>query len=358
IKQIRTERFNMSNPTNKYLTSQKSNIISRLHTIERTQPAFAHDFYTYYLSVKNAQPRTVLGYAYDLDIFFYFLVQNNPAVNTVKDITPDTLNSLEPQDIQEYVAFLDSYEKDGKTYQNSATGKSRKLACLRSLYKYLQAMKMCTNNPMTLIPSPKIKKKSIIELENNELVDFEENIENGSTLTDRQQKFSERTKERDIAVTTLLLHTGLRISELVGLDLSDINWKDRSLRIIRKGGNESFVYMDDETAFALSSYINDERGETDEQAVFISRKGNRISVSAVQRMVKKYAAAIPNKHITPHKLRSTFATHLYRQTDDIYLVKDALGHKSVNTTAHYADIGDDRRKEVPDMISEAYKKPF
>lgn len=346
----------MSNPTNKYLTLQKSNIITRLHSIEHTQPAFAHDFYTYYLSVKNAQPRTVLGYAYDLDIFFYFLVQNNPSVKTITDITPDTLNSLEPQDIQEYVACLDSYEKDGKTYQNSATGKSRKLACLRSLYKYLQDMKMCKNNPMTLIPSPKIKKKSITELENDELIDLEENIESGGTLTDRQQKFADKTKERDIAITTLLLHTGLRISELVGLDLSDINWKDKSLRIIRKGGNESFVYMDDETAFALSSYIKDEREETDEQAVFISRKGSRISVSAVQRMIKKYAAAIPNKHITPHKLRSTFATHLYRQTDDIYLVKDALGHKSINTTTRYADIGDDRRKEVPKIISEAYRK--
>ena len=217
-------------------------------------------------------------------------------------------------------------------------------------------MKMITNNPMTLVPSPKLKKKNIIELENDELADFEENLEHGGTLTDREQKFASKTKVRDTAIITLLLHTGLRISELVGLDLDDINVKNRSLRIVRKGGNESYVYLDDEAFNCLTYYIQNSREKTDLRAVFISRKGNRISVAAVERMVRKYAEIIPNKHITPHKLRSTFATHLYRQTDDIYLVKDALGHKSVNTTTRYADIGNDRRKEVPELIEKAYEK--
>lgn len=344
----------MSDPSNKYLTKQKSNIINRIHLLEKEQPAFVHDFYTYYLSVKNAQPRTVQAYADDLNVFFYFLMQSNPSIKDVKDITPDTLNALEPQDIQEYLVFLDSYEKDGRVFQNSATGKSRKLACLRSLYKYLQGMKMITNNPMPLIPSPKIKKKNIIELENNELSELSDNIEHNTTLTDREIKFAAKTKVRDTAIITLLLHTGIRISELVGLDLTDFDRRNKSLRIVRKGGNESFVYLDDEAYDRLVDYIDSTRGKTDLTAVFISRKGNRMSVSAVDRMVRKYAEIIPNKHITPHKLRSTFATHLYRQTDDIYLVKDALGHKSINTTTRYADIGDDRRKEVPQMISRAY----
>lgn len=346
----------MSDPSNKYLTKQKSDIINRIRLLEKDQPAFVHDFYTYYLSVKNAQPRTVQAYADDLNVFFYFLMCNNPSIKDVKAITPDTLNALRPQDIQEYLVFLDSYKKDGRTFQNGATGKSRKLACLRSLYKYLQGMKIVSNNPMPLIPSPKIRKKNIIELNNNELAEISSNIENGTTLTDRQIKFSEKTRARDMAIITILLHTGIRVSELVGLDIDDINKNNRSLRIVRKGGDESFVYLDTDAYDALAAYLELRCRKNEQNAVFISRKGNRMSVSAVERMVKKYTDIIPDKHITPHKFRSTFATHLYRETDDIYLVKDALGHKSINTTSHYADIGNDRRKDVPEYIENSYKK--
>lgn len=346
----------MSEPSNEYLDKQKESIMKKMTAINKTFPAFVQGFLPYCLSIKNAQPRTVLGYAGDLSVFFYFLIQNNPSLKDISDITPDTLNSLNMQDIQEYLMFLESYEKDGIRHTNGITGKDRKLASLRSFYKYLQNMQIITNNPTILIPPLKAHKKNIILLEHNEMDRFLNNVDTCGTLTERQKKISEKQNGRDTAIITILLHTGIRISELVGLDLKDIDYKEKSLRIIRKGGDENYVYMDDETISYLRNYIDNERpGNADLDAVFISRKGNRMSVRSVERMVKKYAAAIPNKHITPHKLRSTFATHLYRETGDIYLVKEALGHKSISSTSKYADIGNSRRREVPDKIEHAYE---
>lgn len=346
----------MSNPSNRYLDSQKASIIKKIQTMEKSMPSYTKDFFSYYLSVKNAQPRTVLGYAYDLDVFFYYITESNPSIRDAVSVSVDILDNLEAQDIQEYLVFLTSYERGGKTYQNSATGKARKLSALRSLYKYLQNMKMLKNNPTVLIPNPKLKKKAIIMMENDEVEDFVDNVESGETLTAKQKEACNKMKERDIAIVTLLLRTGIRISELVGLDLDDINMKNRSIRIIRKGGNESYAYFDEEAMYAIQSYLDNERPkDTSLTALFISRKGSRLSVRSVERMIKKYSAVIPNKHITPHKLRSTFATQLYRETNDIYLVKDALGHESVNTTARYADIGNNRRQEVPKLIDKAYK---
>lgn len=346
----------MGNPTNEYLESQRMRNIEKIKELEQAMPEFAKDFFTYYLSIKESQPRTVLNYAFDLSVFFYFLTENNPILSSPKDITPAFLDELRTLDIQEYLAFLESYKKEGKIYHNSAAGKARKLASLRSFYKYMQNILVLKNNPTTLVPSPKIKKKNIILLEQNEVERVVSNVENGTTLTKEQLIMFEKSKLRDRAIILLLLHTGIRVSECVGLDLDDIDNIEHSIRIIRKGGDESYVYVNDEVLTAINQYIDLERPEdqdiedSDIHALFISKKHTRLSVRAMERMVKKYSAIISNKKITPHKLRSTFATQLYRTTDDIYLVKDALGHKSISSTSHYADIGNDKRKEVPDLI--------
>lgn len=345
----------MSDLGNRYLNDQKEKILIRLKAIEKKLPPVCHDFLTFYLSAKDAQPRTVLSYAQDLEVFFYFLEKENPTFKDRTKITPDDLERLTMSDIQEYMVFLENYTKDGKRYQNSASGKSRKLSSLRSLYKYMLNMRMIKTDPTVLIPFPKQKKKNIVMMENDEMDEFMDNVEDGKTLTDRQHDLSDKMKERDIAIVTLLLHTGIRISELVGLDLNDINFKDSSIRVIRKGGDEDYVYFDEEVEYALKSYIDSERPkDTGLTALFISRKGNRISIRAVERMVRKYAAVLPNKKITPHKLRSTFASHLYRKTGDIYLVKDALHHKNISTTTRYASIGEDQKRSVPKLIEEAY----
>ena len=159
---------------------------------------------------------------------------------------------------------------------------------------------------------------------------------------------------RDVAILTLLLNTGIRVSEMVGIDLQDIDWNEKRIKIFRKGRKEQYVYFNAPVEEALKDYIDYERKTSSEDlnALFISRKGQRISVRAVERLVKKYTASVvPMKRITPHKLRSTYATNLYNETGDIYLVADVLGHTSVDTTRkHYADMTDARRRMAAEHV--------
>ena len=164
------------------------------------------------------------------------------------------------------------------------------------------------------------------------------------------------TKTRDIALLTLLLGTGIRVSECVGLDLEDVDFKNNGIKIRRKGGYEAVIYFGEEVEEALQDYL-EERNHVipqsgHEHALFLSMQNRRISVRAVENMVKKYSATVTSlKKITPHKLRSTYGTSLYRETGDIYLVADVLGHKDVNTTKkHYAALEDERRRSAANKV--------
>ena len=160
------------------------------------------------------------------------------------------------------------------------------------------------------------------------------------------------------AIISLFLGTGMRVSELVCLDVDDIDFESYSLKITRKGGNEAIIYFCDEVSEALLDYIELERNsykptEESEKALFLSLKHNRITVRAIENLVKKYAiSATPLKKITPHKLRSSYGTSLYTETSDVYAVAEALGHKDVNTTKkHYANFSEKRKETIFRNIS-------
>ena len=182
-------------------------------------------------------------------------------------------------------------------------------------------------------------------------------MESGNKLTKQQEHFPDITKVRDLAIVTLLLGTGIRVSECVGLDLNDVDFKNHGIRITRKGGNQVVVYFGDEVESALLSYLQERSAviplSGHENALFLSIQKRRITVKSVERLVKKYAGLVTQvKKITPHKLRSTYGTQLYKQTGDIYLVADVLGHSDVNTTKkHYAAMEDERRRMARNMVS-------
>jgi site-specific recombinase XerD len=175
-------------------------------------------------------------------------------------------------------------------------------------------------------------------------------VESGEKLTERQKKYHEQTKTRDLAIMTLMLGTGIRVSECVGLDIDDLDFKNNGIKIHRKGGAEVVVYFGDEVAEALLDYLEEretiDAAEGHGNALFLSMQKKRIQVRSVENLVKKYSRLITTvKNITPHKLRSTYGTTLYQETGDIYLVADVLGHKDVNTTRrHYAAQADERRR--------------
>jgi len=204
---------------------------------------------------------------------------------------------------------------------------------------------------------PKVHERTIVRLEADEVAILLDHIERaGETLSGQAKAYYEKTKERDLALITLLLGTGLRVSECVGLDIEDVDFKNGGLRVIRKGGNEAVVYFGAEVEEALKAYL-DKRAQIKpypghEHALFYSTQRKRMTVRSVENLVEKYASEVTTtKKITPHKLRSTYGTALYHETGDIYLVADVLGHKDVNTTRrHYAAMDDGRRRMAANAV--------
>ena len=187
----------------------------------------------------------------------------------------------------------------------------------------------------------------------SELIDI---TENGDVLSKHAVGYHNKTKIRDTAIITLFLGTGIRISELVGLDNDSFDFDENSFIVTRKGGNKAILYFSDEVKYALQEYIveksNDAKIPKDEPAFFLSMQYRRINVRSVENLVKKYSKLVsPLKKITPHKLRSTYGTRLYNETGDIYIVADVLGHRDVNTTKkHYAAITEDNRRKVANVV--------
>lgn len=306
----------------------------------------------------NTSSRTRLAYAYDLRVFFEYMHQNNSYCSKmkIKDFPLSILDHITREDIEEYLEYVSYYQKDSREITNEERGKSRKLASLRSFYNYYYQSELIEKNPAVLIPMPKLHEKEIVRLDADEVAILLDQVEDGTKLTKAQQKYHEKTKVRDTALLTLLLGTGIRVSECVGLDIEDVDFKNNGIKIRRKGGYETAVYFGDEVEQALLDYLEQRKHiiplSGHEHALFLSIQNRRITVRAVENLVKKYASNVTSlKKITPHKLRSTYGTSLYRETGDIYLVADVLGHKDVNTTRkHYAALEDERRRKAANAV--------
>lgn len=338
--------------------SQKVDIQNtvRMREILKELPGFCKQFFRGI--TPTTQSRTRLAYAYDLRVFFEYLHDNNPELGRMEihQYQVGILDQIEKEDIEEFLEYCTYYEKDGKVYTNDERGKSRKLSAIRSMYHYFFRSELIDRDVAALIPMPKLHQKEIIRLEPDEVATLLDQVDDGEGLTKGELKYHNKTRGRDIALLTLLLGTGIRVSECVGLDINDVNFKERGIRVHRKGGYDAIVYFGDEVDSALRDYLA-ERKEIkampgSENALFLSLQNKRISVRAVEKLVKKYASRVTTlKKITPHKLRSTYGTSLYRETGDIYLVADVLGHKDVNTTRkHYAAIDEDRRKSAANIV--------
>ncbi len=342
--------------SDKYYVQRKDDINIRLRNLMKELPYFCSEFF---LGIENqTTPLTRLNYAYDLRIFFDFLTKE---VEKFKDkkvmqFSLFDLNDVTMFDIELFLNYLNTYTFKGKVYRNDERGKSRKLSTIRSFFGYFFKKEKINSNVTAKVDLPKLHQKPIIRLEKNEMKDFLDQVETGYALTPTEQAFHRHTNLRDFAIVTLFLGTGIRISELVGLDLDDINFDNNSFVVTRKGGNKAILYFSEEVADALRKYIDERYSIKDlpneEKALFLSLQKRRISTRAVQNLVKKYSKiATPLKKITPHKLRSTYGTNLYRETNDLYVVADVLGHQDMNTTRkHYADMSEDIRKEAAEKV--------
>ena len=335
-------------------------IIKRTRAIRADLPKFCDMFF---VGIENrTSALTRLNYAYDLRIFFDFVYNSILSLDASTFKVKD-LEKLTAVDIEMYLSYLSSYSFGGRDYQCNAAAKSRKLATVRSFFAYYFERDMIISNVSAKVKMPKRHDKPIVRLESREIGQLINGVETGAGLSKQQINYHNKYHLRDTAIITLFLGTGIRISECVGLNKNDINFRDNSFLVTRKGGNQTILYFSNDVAKALGEYAGwlqsqiEENTDfaakiTDQDAFFISAQGGRLSVRAVQELVKKYSRLVtPLKKISPHKLRSTFGTQAYRQTRDIYVVADLLGHRDVNTTKkHYAATDEEIRRSAARSI--------
>ncbi|MBE5802953.1 MAG: integrase [Clostridiales bacterium] len=339
--------------------------ILQIRAITRELPQACSDFIRSIAVTTGTFTR--LAYAIDLRTFFHFL-QTERVAFSEKNLTiwsDEDLSRVSQSDLTAYIEYLTYYfktddelnEQPVKALVNHDLAIKRKLCSIRSFYDFLFKNHRIPSNVTLLVPLPKIHEKPILRLTRDEMSKMLSQAETGEGMTEGQKRYQKLTAKRDYAMLSLFLGTGIRVSECVGINLSDINMEENAFLVTRKGGNQVVLYFPAEVATALGEYL-EERTKIDtlpghEDALFLSLQKRRITQRAVQNLVKKYAmVAAPLKpKISPHKLRSTFATNLYNATGDIYLVADVLGHSSVDTTRkHYADMTDARRRMAAEYV--------
>lgn len=304
-------------------------------------PQILRDFLTYHENIKGQSPRTISEYYLDLRMFLRFirLMRNGMPLNTpledipIKDIGLDFVGSITTSEVFDFLSYLandrplnpDSVYTE---YGIEPSARSRKLSAIKSFYKYLTVRtKQLQENPVADLEYPKLRKSLPKYL----------TISQASALL---QAVSGQNAKRDYAILMLFLNCGIRRSELVGLNISDV-YEDR-IRVIGKGNKERIVYFGSACHKAIEAYM-EERNQivlTDNRALFGSRNGNRISVTAVHRLVEKalLKAGLDATQFSAHKLRHTAATMMLSGGVDIKTVQEVLGHENLNTTQIYTHI--------------------
>ena len=342
-----------------FKTRDEKNLI-KINEILSIMPEYVGQFIFGIASQTSTLTR--LNYLMDIKVFLTYLTRSKFYGKEISDITLNDIENLSPHDIEFYIDSLSSYVYDGKKLSCGENAKERKFASLRSFYKYLYKKELISTNVSLKVDMPKLHDRPIVRLEPDEVGRMLDTVEYGANLSDRERAYNSVTGLRDLAIVYLFLGTGIRVSELVGLNRKDIDFDNLSFVVTRKGGNRSILYMPLDTADILKKYTDWIDGQisentefsrkiADKDALFYSLQGTRISVRTVEKLVKKYASfAAPLKKITPHKLRSTYATNLYRETEDIYVVADVLGHADVNTTKkHYAQMSEEHKKHAAEV---------
>ena len=304
-------------------------------------PPILRDFLTYHETIKGQSPRTISEYHLDLRMFLRFirLMRNNMPIHTrlddidIRDVDLDFIRSITTSEVLDFLSYLANDRTPNPDapvpdYGISPSARARKLSSIKSFYKYLTVRtKLLTENPVADLEYPKLRKS---------LPKYLTYAQSAALL----QAVSDPNAKRDYAILMLFLNCGIRRSELVGLNLTDV-YEDR-IRVVGKGNKERIVYFGSACRKALDDYLAERNKKvlSDNRALFGSRDGNRISVTAVHRLVKKHllAAGLDANQLSAHKLRHTAATLMLSNGVDVKTVQEVLGHENLNTTQIYTHI--------------------
>ena len=316
--------------------------------IKNELPQVVVNFANYKDVIQGCSKKTVTEYMFDLRTFCRFMKARKTGEPMdgedfdniyIRDLDVGFFSAVTTSDIYDFLSFV------GTERDNSARARARKLSAIKQFYKYCTAkMMLFENNPAQIIETPKTPKtlpKHLTLDECKELLD--------SVVQDE----TSRSRERDYCILTLFLNCGIRLSELAGLNITDLDNELRSMRVVGKGNKERLVYLNEACESALKTYLSVRVGtptkRKNDPALFLSGQGQRISVKTVQWMVKKYLgeAGLQNKNYSTHKLRHTAATLMYQSGEvDIRVLKDILGHEQLNTTQIYTHVANEHMQEA------------
>ncbi len=313
-----------------------------------TLPSLVREFASYKAVIQNASEKTISEYLLDLRMFFRFLLAREQKIKPdteefetidISGVDLDYIKHITTEDIYEFLMYADSVRG------NMAAAKSRKLSAIKGFFQYLTVKRMMLEeNPAANIESPKRQQSlpKFLSLEESLLL-----------LDAVRNDIESPSRIRDFAIITLFLNCGMRVSELVGVDLNDVDRQLRSMSVTGKGNKQRIVYLNEACKEALSDYMNERLSEkyikADTPALFLSKRQQRISVKTVQWLVYKYLdlAGLESKHYSVHKLRHTAATLMYQSGNvDVRVLKDILGHEQLNTTQIYTHVSNRSMEEA------------
>lgn len=313
-----------------------------------TLPSLVREYASYKSAIQNASDKTVSEYLLDLRTFFRFLRARDLKIDPlseefeqieIQDIDLEYIRNITTEDIYDFIMYADHVRG------NMAAAKSRKLSAVKGFFKYLTVKRMMLEeNPAANIESPK---------QAGTLPKFLSLEESLMLLEAVKQDHDSDFRVRDFAIITLFLNCGMRVSELVGIDLNDVDRELRSLSVTGKGNKQRIVYLNEACQQALRDYmaerLNEKNAKINSPALFLSKRAQRISVKTVQWMVYKYLdlAGLESKHYSVHKLRHTAATLMYQSGNvDVRVLKDILGHEQLNTTQIYTHVSNKSMEEA------------
>ena len=322
-------------------------------------PPLVREFASYKSAIQNCSEKTVSEYLLDLRTFFRYLLARDARISPdseefdkidISVVDLDYIKNITTEDIYEFLLYSDSVRG------NHASARSRKLSALKGFFKYLTVKRMMLEeNPVANIESPKNSKAL------PKYLSLEESLELlAAVRNDRESD----NRVRDYAIITLFLNCGMRVSELVGIDINDVDRFLRSLTVTGKGNKQRIVYLNDACREALGDYMTErlegKYAKANTRALFLSSREQRISVKTVQWMVYKYLdmAGLESKHYSVHKLRHTAATLMYQTGNvDVRVLKDILGHEQLNTTQIYTHVSNRSMEEAMAQNPLATQKP-
>lgn len=340
-----------------YWNERDDKTLERINELLDNLPDFIGEYENHISDSTAALTRE--HYIRDITQFFDYICKELK-YSSRYDVTIQTLSELSVRFLDSYSKHLSNHNAKGESTVMKKTTKCRRLSAVRSLYQYLYDTDQIPQNQMQKIRTPKLDEEEIIRLEDDEVDDLLDAITSGkgTELSKRAKSYNEIQSLRDVTIVSMLLNTGMRVSELVGLDIDDLDLKRFSVRIIGKGHeNYSTLYYNNDLRELLMHYLTyrnriEDVKEGSEKALFLSSRKSRIGVRAVEKLVKKYSERAEIRKISPHKLRSTYGTKLYSETRDIKAVADALNHKSISTTSRrYVSSSKEVRKANRDKVN-------